>query len=97
MRVAPCTPQVPNAVTERDFNDLERYYSDMKVVDIVAVIALSGFLNWINDRWPTSSNRHRSKREGAFLHGRAGGSASTPTDRGLPSLPEQLHRTRLAS
>jgi alkylhydroperoxidase family enzyme len=44
---------VPNAVTDEDFNELKRHYTDTQIVDIVAVIALFGFLNRFNDTMAT--------------------------------------------
>jgi uncharacterized peroxidase-related enzyme len=45
LRVAQCAAQVPNAVSDADFTELKKHYSDAQIVDIVAVIALFGFLN----------------------------------------------------
>jgi uncharacterized peroxidase-related enzyme len=53
LRVAQCAAQVPNAVTDADFVELKRYYTDDQIVDIVAVIALFGFLNRFNDTMAT--------------------------------------------
>src|SRR5262249_57940240 len=53
LRVAQGAAQVPNAVTDVDFSELKRYYSDAQIVDIVAVIALFGFLNRFNDTMAT--------------------------------------------
>jgi uncharacterized peroxidase-related enzyme len=53
LRVAHGAAQVPNAVTDEDFNELKRYYTDAQIVDIVAVIALFGFLNRFNDTMAT--------------------------------------------
>jgi uncharacterized peroxidase-related enzyme len=53
LRVAQGAAQVPNAVSDEDFNELKRYYSDTQIVDIVAVIALFGFLNRFNDTMAT--------------------------------------------
>ncbi len=47
LRVGLAAGQVPNAVTDADFAVLREHYSDEQVVEIVAVIALFGFLN----RW----------------------------------------------
>ena len=41
--------QVPNAVTDADFAELKKHYTDAQIVDIVAVISLFGFLNRFND------------------------------------------------
>jgi uncharacterized peroxidase-related enzyme len=43
LRVAQGAAQVPNAVTDEDFAELKRHYSEAQIVDIVAVIALFGF------------------------------------------------------
>jgi len=53
LRVAQSAAQVPNAVTDEDFEELKRYYTDAQIVDIVAVIALFGFLNRFNDTMAT--------------------------------------------
>ncbi len=53
LRVAQCAAQVPNAVSDTDFDALKRYYSDAQIVDIVCVIALFGFLNRFNDTMAT--------------------------------------------
>jgi uncharacterized peroxidase-related enzyme len=53
LRVAQCAAQVPNAVTDEDFAELRRHYTDSQIVDIVAVIALFGFLNRFNDTMAT--------------------------------------------
>jgi len=53
LRVAQCAAQVPNAVSDEDFSELKRYYSDAQIVDIVAVIALFGLLNRFNDTMAT--------------------------------------------
>jgi uncharacterized peroxidase-related enzyme len=53
LRVAQGAAQVPNAVTDDDFTELKKYYSDAQIVDIVAVIALFGFLNRFNDTMAT--------------------------------------------
>ena len=41
---------VPNEVTDQDFDRLKRYFSDDEITEIVAVIAMFGFLN----RWNTT-------------------------------------------
>ena len=53
LKVAQCAAQVPNAVTDDDFAALKKHYSDVQIVDIVAVIALFGFLNRFNDTMAT--------------------------------------------
>jgi uncharacterized peroxidase-related enzyme len=44
---------VPNGVTEEDFADMRKYWSEDEIVEIVAVIALFGFLNRWNDTMGT--------------------------------------------
>src|SRR5216683_6114054 len=53
LRVAQGAAQVPNAVSDADFDELKRHYSEAQIVDIVAVIALFGFLNRFNDTMAT--------------------------------------------
>jgi uncharacterized peroxidase-related enzyme len=53
LRVAQGAAQVPNAVTDEDFAELKKYYTEAQIVDIVAVIALFGFLNRYNDTLAT--------------------------------------------
>ncbi len=43
----------PNAVEDRHFDDLKRFYNDDQLAEIVAVIALFGFLNRWNDTLAT--------------------------------------------
>jgi uncharacterized peroxidase-related enzyme len=53
LRVARGAAQVPNAVTDEDFAELQAHFSDEQVVEIVAVIALYGFYNRFNDTMAT--------------------------------------------
>src|SRR5260370_40709442 len=53
LRVAQCAAQVPNAVSDADFAELKKHYTEAQIVDIVAVIALFGFLNRFNDTMAT--------------------------------------------
>ena len=53
LRVAQGAAQVPNAVTDTDFAELKKHYSEAQIVDIVAVIALFGFLIRFNDTMAT--------------------------------------------
>ena len=40
-------------MTDADFVELKKHYSEAQIVDIVAVIALFGFLNRFNDTMAT--------------------------------------------
>ncbi len=53
LRVAQHAGLTPNAVTDDDFEELRRHFSDDDVVEIVGVIANFGFLNRWNDTMAT--------------------------------------------
>ncbi len=53
LRVAQGAAQVPNAVGDEDFAELKRHYDEEEIVEIVAAIALFGFLNRFNDTMAT--------------------------------------------
>ena len=44
---------VPNAVTDESFEDLRKHWSEEQIVEIVATIAMFGFLNRWNDTMGT--------------------------------------------
>jgi uncharacterized peroxidase-related enzyme len=44
---------VPNAVTDQSFEDLRKHWSEEQIVEIVATIAMFGFLNRWNDTMAT--------------------------------------------
>ncbi len=44
----------PNAVTDEGFADLQRYWSDTEIVEILGVVAMFGFLNRWNDSMATA-------------------------------------------
>lgn len=46
--------RVPNAATNEHFVELRKYYNNAQIVEIVAVIALFGFLNRWNDTMATA-------------------------------------------
>lgn len=49
LRVAQGAAQVPNAVTDDDFEAMKSHYTDEQIVEIVAVIGAFGFFNRWND------------------------------------------------
>jgi len=53
LEVALAAGQVPNEVTDEMFAELRGHWSDAEIVEIVAVIALFGFLNRWNDTMAT--------------------------------------------
>lgn len=54
LRLAHHAALVPNAATDEDFARLRRWYSDDEIVELVAVIAMFGFLNRWNDTMATT-------------------------------------------
>jgi alkylhydroperoxidase family enzyme len=54
LRLALHAGQHPNAVTDADFDDCRRHYTDDQITAIVAVCALFGFLNRWNDTMATT-------------------------------------------
>ncbi len=54
LRLALHAGQSPNAVTDKDFAECRRFYSDDQITAIVAVCALFGFLNRWNETMATS-------------------------------------------
>lgn len=53
LRFAEAAGQVPNAVTEADFAELRRHFDEDQILEMVAVLALMGFLNRWNDTLST--------------------------------------------
>lgn len=53
LRVAQSAAQVPNAVTDRDFAELGKHFSETQIVEIVSIISFFGFLNRWNDTFAT--------------------------------------------
>jgi len=54
LRLALHSGQSPNAVTDADFAECRRFYTDEQITAIVAVCALFGFLNRWNDTMATT-------------------------------------------
>src|SRR5215475_4849866 len=53
LRFAQAAGQVPNSVGEAEFVELRRYFDEDEIMEIVAVLALLGFLNRWNDTLAT--------------------------------------------
>lgn len=53
LRIALGAGQVPNAVTDQDFEALKTHFDAEQIAEIVAVIAMFGFLNRWNDTMAT--------------------------------------------
>ncbi|MGE3246556.1 MAG: carboxymuconolactone decarboxylase family protein [Beijerinckiaceae bacterium] len=68
--VARGAAQVPNSVTDSDFDELKRHWSEDQCVEIVGVIALYGFLNRFNDTVATDLENHPLEFARANLAGK---------------------------
>jgi uncharacterized peroxidase-related enzyme len=53
LRLAHHAALVPNQATDEDFEEARRYFDDDEIVEIVAMVALFGFLNRWNDTMAT--------------------------------------------
>jgi len=58
LRLAHHAALVPNQATDADFAELRRHFDDGEIVEIVAMIALFGFLNRWNDTMATELEEH---------------------------------------
>ncbi|MFT7130926.1 MAG: putative peroxidase-related enzyme [Gammaproteobacteria bacterium] len=53
LKVASGAGQSPNSTSDQDFEELNKYFNEREVVEIVSVISLFGFLNRWNDTMAT--------------------------------------------
>ena len=53
LRVAQSAASVPNAVTDEDFDELKKHFTDRQIVELIGQIAVFGFLNRWNDTMAT--------------------------------------------
>mgnify|MGYP001812051277 FL=1 len=53
LRFAMCAASVPNAVTDKLMTELKSHFSEDQVVELMAVVAMFGFLNRWNDSMAT--------------------------------------------
>lgn len=53
LRVTQGSVQVPNLVTDEDFVDLRKHFTDEQIVEILSVIGTFGFYNRVNDTLST--------------------------------------------
>lgn len=59
--------QVPNMVTQEEFDELEKYFDEGQIVEIVASIALFGYLNRWNDTMATALEPLANERAESLL------------------------------
>src|SRR5262249_21697472 len=98
---------VPNAVTDESFEDLRKHWSEEQIVEIVATIAMFGFLNRWNDTMGTPLEDNPMVAGDKYLaRGGWESGASTVADRRLVLKPArpcgthlwgQVHRSRCCS
>lgn len=67
LRFTIAAAQVPNGVTDKDFTELERYWSDGQIVEILSTICYVGFLNRWNDSLATTLEEIPTKAAQAHL------------------------------
>jgi uncharacterized peroxidase-related enzyme len=58
LRLAYRASLVPNEASKADFDELKKYFDDGQIVEIVASIALFGYLNRWNDTMATDLEQH---------------------------------------
>ncbi|MEE8495386.1 MAG: hypothetical protein V3S21_02825, partial [Xanthomonadales bacterium] len=58
---------LPNQVTQEDFDELARYFDEGQIVELVASIALFGYLNRWNDSMATELEAYPSKVAGKTI------------------------------
>ncbi len=66
--------QTPNQVTQKEFDELAKHFDDEQIVEIVASIALFGYLNRWNDTMATTLE-HLAKERADHLLGSKGWTA----------------------
>ncbi len=54
LRVAQSAASVPNMVTDEDFEELKKHFTDRQIVELVGQVAVFGFLNRWNDTMATA-------------------------------------------
>lgn len=85
--------QVPNAVTAVHFEALRRHWDEGQIVEIVAAVALFGYLNRWNDTMATAMEAHPASIAGRALPGwdagkHGGGPSRPPADADRPRTTE---------
>lgn len=69
LRLAHHAALVPNEATDADFAELRLHFDDGEIVEIVAIVALFGFLNRWNDTMATELEEHPFALASAVLGG----------------------------
>ena len=93
LRFAQAAGQVPNSVGDTEFAELRRHFDDDQILEIVAVLALLGFLNRWNDTLGTpleAGPRHFAECHLAATGWKVGKHASTMPLDSSPRRPTSL-------
>jgi uncharacterized peroxidase-related enzyme len=61
LRLAVNASIIPNQATQQDFDELDRYFDEGQIVELVATISLFGYLNRWNDTMATELEDHPAK------------------------------------
>jgi len=61
LRLAVNASLIPNQATQEDFDELAKYFDDGEIVELVASIALFGYLNRWNDTMATGLEEHATR------------------------------------
>ena len=67
LRLALHASLLPNEASEADFAELKRHFDEGQIVEIVATVALFGYLNRWNDTMATDLETHAAKVAGRTL------------------------------
>jgi len=61
LRLAVNASLIPNQATQKDFDELAKYFDEGQIVELVASISLFGYLNRWNDTMATGLEEHAAK------------------------------------
>lgn len=69
LRFAMAASQVPNAVTDEDFDELKKHWDDGQIVEILSTVCYVGYLNRWNDSLATTLEDIPSEAGAKYLTG----------------------------
>ena len=93
LRFARAAGQVPNAVRDAEFTELHRHFDDDQILEMVAVLALLGFLNRWNDTLATPLEE--GPRDFAECHLAPAGWTVGKHVEAMPVAPQSMRPTPL--
>ena len=95
LRLAHRASRIPNAADDSDFAELRRHFDDGQIVEIVAAVALFGYLNRWNDTMATAlEERPRTVAEtviapAGWTAGKHAAASPEPPNAGAPASGEK--------